>query len=86
MAVGRPREYDPAAPGLAECRDATVHRLAERFEQAVAEGELPFKPAAEPTAPTCTPSLIWRWPGGRSPAPEGTPDADGSTARVTDAC
>jgi AcrR family transcriptional regulator len=28
------------APGLAEFRDATVHRLAERFDTAVAEGEL----------------------------------------------
>jgi AcrR family transcriptional regulator len=29
------------APGLAEFRDATVHRLAERFDAAVADGELP---------------------------------------------
>jgi len=28
------------APGLAEFRDATVHRLAERFDAAVADGEL----------------------------------------------
>lgn len=28
------------APGLAEWRDATVHRLAERFDDAVADGEL----------------------------------------------
>lgn len=28
------------APGLAEWRDATVHRLAERFDEAVADGEL----------------------------------------------
>ncbi len=28
------------APGLAEFRDATVHQLAERFDAAVAEGEL----------------------------------------------
>jgi hypothetical protein len=28
------------APGLAEGRDATVHRLAERFDEAVADGEL----------------------------------------------
>ncbi|MGE2714445.1 TetR/AcrR family transcriptional regulator [Mycolicibacterium litorale] len=29
------------APGLAEFREATVHRLAERFDTAVADGELP---------------------------------------------
>lgn len=29
------------APGLAEFRDETVHRLAERFDTAVADGELP---------------------------------------------
>jgi AcrR family transcriptional regulator len=29
------------APGLADLRDATVHRLAERFDTAVANGELP---------------------------------------------
>lgn len=28
-------------PGLAEMRDATVHRIAERFDEAVADGELP---------------------------------------------
>lgn len=28
------------APGLAEWRDATVHRLAERFDKSVADGEL----------------------------------------------
>jgi AcrR family transcriptional regulator len=30
-----------AAPGLTEFREATVHRLAERFDEAVAAGELP---------------------------------------------
>lgn len=30
-----------SAPGLAEFRETTVHRLAERFDTAVADGELP---------------------------------------------